>query len=307
MVAKQVLLIFVYVSIGILCVKKKILTVESGTSLSNFALTVISPCLIIGSYLRPLNRESLSGLLLAFVLAVVYHAVATAAALLLIPKRADIRYRIERMGAIYSNCGYMAIPLITATVGDIGVFYAVPFISVFTVLLWSAGVMITTGEKKIEPKKMFLNPGFISFVIGLLLYLTQLRLPDMAVQVLNNIMALNTPITMITVGVFLSKISLRSTFTNGRIYYTCALRLLVFPLMMIVLIKVLGITALNAKAPDVVMAVVLACACSAPASTAQFPARFGLESEYGAQIIAVSVLFSVLTLPLLNLITNYWL
>ncbi|MDO5407876.1 MAG: AEC family transporter [Eubacteriales bacterium] len=303
-VQQQVLMIFIYVTIGIGCVKKNILTQESCVSLSRFALVIISPCLIAGSYIRPYDSQAAKGLLLSFGLAVLYHAIATLLSVILIPKREDQKHRIERMGTIFSNCGYMAIPLINAAVGPSGVFYAVPFISVFTVLLWSEGVILMTDRERVSWKQMFVNPGFLSFLVGLAIYFLRIPIPSLINQTIDSIKALNTPITMITVGCFLAGVSLKNILKNRRLYYVGVLRLIVFPMVFLLLLCMMRVSRWLPCAEEVEWALLLACACSAPASTTQFPAMYGQDSVYGAQIVAVTVLFSVITIPMLTLMAQ---
>ena len=76
LVGRQVLLIFLYVLIGIFCVKKKIITSESGKEFSKFIVTVIMVCLIIKSYIRPMETEHLLGIVLAIALAALFHIIA---------------------------------------------------------------------------------------------------------------------------------------------------------------------------------------------------------------------------------------
>ncbi|MDF2614222.1 MAG: putative rane protein [Clostridia bacterium] len=307
LVGKQVLLIFIYILIGILCVKKKVVAIESGRALSNFLLTVVTPCLMIKSYIREVEEAHLRGLTLAFLLAVMFHGIAITASSVLIKKREDLRYRIERMAAIYSNCGFMAIPLIAVSVGDIGLFYAVAFISIFNIMIWSQGVMLMTGQKKFNIKSAVFNPGVIGFAIGFIVYCTQIHVPVIINQAITSISDLNTPLAMITTGIFLSNIDFRSTLNNVNIYFAGSMRLVILPIIMLLMVKVLGVSHWMPGANDVIMTSILAAACPTAASVTLFPAKFGLDGEYGAKIIAVSTLFSVVTLPVFTLIIKMWL
>jgi len=304
LVGRQIILIYLYIVIGILCVRKKVVTLEAGKSFSSFVLTVITPCLMIKAYMRPMEKAHLLGLALAFFLAILFHIIAIIISTLLIKKREDIRYRIERMGAIYSNCGFMAIPLIVVSVGEIGLFYAVAFISIFNVMLWTNGIMLITGQKKISIKSALFNPGVIGFLIGFSIYCTQIHIPNVIDQVITNLSQLNTPLAMITTGIFLAHINLKSTFTNLHICYVSIIRLIILPCIMLLVIKILGVNRWMIAADEVIMASILACAAPAAASITLLPAKFGLEGEYGSKIIALSTLFSIITLPILNLITH---
>ncbi|MDL2233745.1 AEC family transporter [Ruminococcaceae bacterium OttesenSCG-928-L11] len=306
LVARQVALIFIYVAIGMVCTKRGILNEKTGRSLSDFSLSVITPLLIIKYYVRPIDAPSFQGLGLAFFLALLFHGLATAGAVLLIKKREGEEYRIERLAVILSNCGYMAIPLIRVTAGEIGVFYAVAYICVFNIFLFSAGMMLLTGERKLNPRRMFLNPGFIGFFVGLVLYLTQLPVPALILEAMDAIIVFNTPLPMITTGIFLVGIRWKETFTNPRIYYGALLRLIVFPLAMIGLMKLAGVQNWLPDAHNVILVVGLGCACPSAAAVTLLPAKHGLNGQHGAQFIAVTTVLSILTLPLMTLLINTW-
>jgi len=307
LVARQVFLIFLYIAIGMICTKTGIIEKKAGKSLSNFSLIIVTPALIIRTFIRPMDNDTLVSFGLAFFLAFVYHAVATIGVVILIKKREDVRYRIERLGCIFSNCGYMAIPLITATLGEKGTFYAVAFICVFNICVWPLGVSIITGEKQISIRKIFINPGIIGTAIGFVVYFSQISPPAIFLEAMDNIVAFTTPLPMITTGIFLSGIKLKETITSFRIYYASFVRLIIFPVFMIAFIKIFHVTSWIPNAHDVVLACILGSACPAATVATQFPARYGLDSEYGAKFIAVSTLLSIVTLPLVTFIVSIFL
>lgn len=49
------------------------------------------------------------------------------------------------MSAMYSNCGFMAFPLISAVLGEIGVFYGSAFVGMFNLSLWTQGRALLLG------------------------------------------------------------------------------------------------------------------------------------------------------------------
>lgn len=306
LVGGQVLMIYIYIAIGIFCIKKKIVTPESGKNFSSFLLTIITPCLMIDCYLRPMQAEHLKGLGLAFLFSIIFHVIAIVGSCLLIRKREDEKYKIERLAAIYSNCGFMALPLIEVAVGETGLFYGVAFISVFNILIWSNGIQIITGKKGFSVKKIFLNPGFLGFAAGILLYFTQIPVPDLLKQTISSLADMNTPLAMISTGIFLANVDIKSSLTDKHIYWASFLRLILFPLFTLCLMKVLGVHNWMSGADQVAMTVIIGSSCGAAASVTLFPAKFGMNGEYGAQIIALSTLFSVITIPLLTVLTKLW-
>lgn len=296
-VAQQVLLIFMYIAVGFVCVKANVISEEASRGLSSFVHRVISPSIIISGLMRPLDAKSLEGLGLAYFLSFIFYGVAILVACLAIRKRDDIRGRVERFGVLFSNCGFMAIPLVSAAVGEAGVFYLVAFISTFQVLMWSVGYILITGEKKVQLRRMLLSPGMVATAVGLLLFFSQLPVPGVFRQLASSLASANSPVAMANVGMFLAGVPLGRELFRGRILYASFLRLAACPLASLLIIKLLGVSGWSAQAPAVILAAALAGACPSPAATSNFPAMLGYDGGYGAQIVAITTMLSIITLP----------
>lgn len=303
-VAKQVIIMFILIGIGILAFKKGIVTIEATNTYSNFLLVFVVPALIINAYQRGMIKEQLVGLGYSFVLAIVFHIVAIIVVNLVIKKREDNNYRVERMGAIYSNCGFMAFPVLLALLGEEGALYGTAFIGIFNVFSWTNGVAILTGENTIKIKKIIFNPGSLGFIVGLILYLTQIPIGYVAYQTISYVAALNTPLAMVITGVFLANINIKETLKDFYIYKSVLLRTVILPLIMILLIKVTGFENWFDAGKNVAIAHIVACSCPAAASTILLVARNGLNSEHGAKLVTISTLFSVITIPILTIFIN---
>ena len=62
----------------------------------------------------------------------------------------------------------MAVPLQTAILGSLGVFYGSAYVVVFTVLSWTLGVYIMTRARHcLAIKPIFCNPGTISVIVAM--------------------------------------------------------------------------------------------------------------------------------------------
>ena len=303
-VAKQVIIIFILIGTGIIAFKKGIVTIEATNTYSNFLLIFVVPALIINVYQRGMIKEQLVGLGYSFILAVVFHIMAIIVVNLIIKKREDSNYRVERMGAIYSNCGFMAFPVLLAVLGEEGALYGTAFIGIFNVFSWTNGVAILTGENNINIKKIIFNPGSLGFIIGLMLYLTQLPIGSVVSQTISYIAAINTPLAMVITGVFLANINIRETLHDFYIYKSVLLRTVFLPLIMIFLIKVTGFENWFDAGKNVAIAHIVACSCPAAASTILLVARNGLNSEHGAKLVAMSTLVSIITIPALTMFIN---
>ena len=303
-VGAQVLMFLLFILVGIFCVKLKMFTYETGKALSSFVFSVITPCLVINSYQVEYNPDMMQRIWLSIGLAVAFHIVSTSVAFAFIRSRPGYRHRIERVGVIFSNCGYMAVPLIQATVGAEGVIYSAGFIAIFSVLLWSLGAIVLQGDKRPPLVKILITPASVGFVVGLMLYRFGIILPGAMGDAVRHISGMNTPLAMIVIGVFLSKLDFKDTFTDKYIYRAAFLKLIAVPVLLVLLFKAANVAQWMDRAEKVVMACMLAAACPSAASTTLFPVKLGMDGEYGAKIIAVSTLLAVITLPAMSYLTN---
>ena len=301
-VFKQVLIMFIFIEIDRYSCKKSILTEDATRVYSNLLLTIVAPSLLIDVYQKKLIKDQLFGLMISFILAILFHIFAIIITNIFIKKRENENYKIGRVGAIYSNCGFMAFPILYATLGDIGAFYGTAFAGIFNVFFWTNGVITLSKKGSLSLKKILINPGTMGFLVGILLYLTQMYVPSFIGESISLLASINTPLAMIIIGVFLSNIKIKELFNDFNIYKAAILRTIVLPLMMIFVLKIIGVTSWFGDGEIVSLATIIACSCPSAASTILFVAKMNLDSKYGAKVVAMSTIFSLFTMPIMTLI-----
>lgn len=291
-VGNNVLGLFILIAVGFICRKIKFLTSTTVKELTNFVLYIVTPCVIINSYQRTYDASMLKGLLITLAAAFVSFAVNILLAHLLVRNKDEKREKTLRFGAVFSNCGYMSLPLQQAMRGDIGVFYGATYIAVFQIMLWTYGVVLMSGSiKNISIKKVLINPGVTSTVIGVILFIFSITLPSALHEPMVHLGNLNTPVPMIIVGFHLAGASLKIKGISS--YVSMFLRLIISPLLMIGGLYLCGIVG------DI--AVVCAIAASAPvaAATTMFSDKFGGDTTLSATLVSLTTLLSIITMPLI--------
>lgn len=298
-VANQVLIMFLLMGVGVLTEKLRMIRYAAASQINNFLLMIVMPCVILNAYQIEFKVELLEGLLLAFLLALFSHAIGIMVSMLLARRKPDAKYRIERFAMVYSNCSFMAIPLLQAVVGSEGVFYGSAYIAVFNLFMWTHGVFLMSGERSMQAvRKALLNPGVISVAAGLALFFTPFRFPYVVGQVTGYIASLNTPLAMLLTGIFISRSGIKTAFSDKTVYFISAVRLLLIPLL------VLGVIWALPVASTVRTACIISAACPCAASCSMFALRYKQDVSYSSKMITVSTLLSVLTLPLLILLAG---
>jgi len=297
---KQLISMFIFMGIGFVLFRKKLITEGGSKELSNLLLYIVLPAVIIRSYYVERTPSYLKGLGLSFGLSALLLLLAMVVSGLLFGRRK----RIENIGVAFSNCGFMGIPLVRAVMGEEAVFFCSAFVAILLLLQWTYGVYIMTDDKEaISVSKIFTNPVLIATVIGVAIFLIQIPLPTVAVTALDSLGALNAPVAMIILGVYLAQANIRSIFTDKKIYWASLIRLAVIPLASIAVLCLL---------PDTVnpMKLTLLISASAPigANVAIFSQKVGLDYTHAVKLVCLSTILSIISMPLLILVASHlWL
>ena len=115
----QVLVISILISIGYFLAKKKIFTQTTGKELSYLLVNFVTPMLIFNSFQIDYTPQKLSEMLIAFALGFLSYAIVILFSFLYCGKGSG--NKIERLSIIFSNAGFMGIPLVAGMYGEEGV------------------------------------------------------------------------------------------------------------------------------------------------------------------------------------------
>ena len=285
--------------IGFVLTKKGILTDVGIKQITELVLRVAVPCLIINSYQRKFDPAMAKNLGIAILFSLAIHILYILIVPLIFRKKPDKTDRINKFSVIYSNCGFMALPLIDSLYGSEGVFYAVAYVTVFNVLYWTQGIYIYTNDiKQLSVKKAILNPGVLGVIVGMILFFTQITLPLPIGKTVEFMASVNTPLPMIILGTYLVNLNIRETLKNLSLWVVTALRLVILPVLTIFIISFLNMETTMS------MPLVLACSCPVAAVTTLFAVRYDLDSEYSSQAVSFTTLLSVITIPVIMMIAT---
>ena len=297
-VVMEVAVILILILVGYITVKRGMFTKESLSSITSFLLYIVTPCLIVSSFLSA-ESGRLDGwtLLLAAALPAASIVISIAASYLFFRRETADRRRVLRFSMIFCNVGFMGIPLVEGIVGSEGVLYGSFFIAVFNIFCWTYGYVMMGGGK-VKLRALVLNPGVIGIAVGLPLYLLDVPLPQLVVEPVELISALNTPLAMIVVGGYIAQVKLRAFVSDLAVYKMAVLRLVVAPLLYLALVWLLR--------PDetLLMSTVIQAATPVAANCVLFAVQFGSDAELASKSVAVSTALSVVTIPLLTVLVQ---
>ena len=290
LVTTQVLVLFILIAIGFVCNKVKLLSSVTIKQMTDFVLYIVTPCVIVNSFRREYDPSMLKGLLITFAASFASFALNIVLSYLLIHDKDERRKKVLRYGAVFSNAGFMALPLQQAILGDEGVFYGATYVAVFNIVNWTYGVLLMSGDRKhISPKKAILNPGIIGTVFGMAIFLMPFELPAVVGQPISYLAALNTPVPMIIIGYHLANAKLNMKGFSS--YFAIVFRLIISPLIIFAGLYLCGVDGI------ILVAIVIAVSAPFAATNTMFCEKFGGDTELSATLVSVTTLLSILTMP----------
>lgn len=293
-VGASILVLFVLIAIGFIFAKLGIITPDGTKQMTEVLLRAVVPCVIINAYQREFDVTLLRNLGLALLFSVLIHFIAILVVPLFFKPTEDNRHKVSIFSVIYSNAGFIALPLVQSVYGQEGVFYAVAYLTVFNILYWTHGVYVYTGDiKQLAFKKAFLTPGVLGTLIGLILFLCGIKLPGTAERTVSFLASLNTPLPMIIIGTYLVSLDIKKVIKNKKMWFVCFLRLIAFPVVAMILATVMGLPD-NIKLP-----LIMSSACPVAVVTTLLATRYGLDSGYASEAVSMTNILSIITIPLM--------
>jgi len=292
-VVNQVAILFLIMVTGFAAKKCGIINLETRKKLSEMLVRITLPAMIIYSYTQQFSSELLQKGWIMLVYSFTIHIFSIILANFIYYKYPKDMKNVLKFITIYSNCGYMGLPILEALFGKTGIFYASMYITVFNIFTWTNGVMIFTGEKDIKSfKKALVNPGIIAVFIGIIIFIFSIKLPLPVIKTFEILGTMTTPLSMLIIGSLIADVKFKELFSGAALYYGAAVRLIVLPLITLGVIKLTGIT-------DTVLigACVTTAAMPAAANTAVFAERYNGDSAFASRTVAFTTILSMITIP----------
>ena len=287
-VTGQVVTLFLMMAVGFALVQFGKLTEVGLGQMSSLLLYVVSPCVVVEAF----QQEGLpdpSVLALGLGVLALYYILLLPLTLLLYRRQAPKTRSSLRFGTVYGNVGFMGLPLLEVILGPDAMIYGAMSIALMNIFQWTHGVVAMGG--KFSVKKAVVNPGVLSLLAAAGLYLLGIRLPGTVNTSIAFLADLNTPLAMVVIGGQMASANLVATFTQPKLYASAALKLLAAPVITGLVLLPLGLS------PLLYCACVVIAATPTAGATSIFAQRFERDTSTAAQLVALSTLLSILTLP----------
>ncbi|MBE5816784.1 MAG: AEC family transporter [Clostridiales bacterium] len=293
LVLKQVVTLFLMMSVGFALKKLKIMTSEVKSKLSDILIWVVTPCAIISAFSVEYSAERIGNIITVFVAAVIGYAVALLLCLLFFKKQPVEKKGVYRFCMVFGNAGFMGFPVLQSIFGSDGIFYGSIFVVVFHIAVWTVGVsMLRQGRSRKEIlKHVFVNPGVISVAVGIVLFVFKITLPSFLAQAIDSFGSMNTPLSMLIIGSIFADTNLKEIFLSWRLYIVSLFKLVVIPLIMLALVKVFNMSGIATNIA------IIECGMPTAALSAILAVKFSSDAKTAMGAVAVATLLSIVTIP----------
>lgn len=286
---KQILVMLAMMAVGVVLFKLKLVDEKGVGQLSNLALYVATPCVVIQALAIDFDAERLvtGGWVMAFFLLIFIVSVGIARVLC---GSAD---RVGQFAVVFSNSGFVGIPLIQGILGDEYVFYVTMTMVAGTITFWTYGVYLMSGDKgEVSLKKILTNPNLIAVVIGLILFFAPIEMPFVLQRTVAGMANMNTGLGMVILGATLGASNIGLMVTDRRLYKAIVLRLVAVPLVCIPILMVMPVPF------EVRMVMMIIAAAPAASATSMLALKYGADYSYGTGLSIGTTIVSMLTMPL---------
>ncbi len=285
--------------LGFFLGKKKIISAETNKQITNLLLTVFMPASLFSAFPSEYDEASLNlffsglvaGILIMLTLIFLSKAVFNKWWF-----KGGLRYE-SQFALIFNNATFLGYPIVVNTFGPSGVIAYCGFIIAFNIALFSYGIWLF--ERKVSLKllkSIVTNPNILAVLLGMVLFLSSFSLPSFITDAVSFVGGATTPLSIICIGFMLSRANFKTIFTKWRLVVVALIQLILGPVVTFLLLTWLKFPA------EVISVCTLIQALPTATSLGLFATEYGGNNIEASELVAVSTLLSVVTMPLMVLI-----
>lgn len=297
-IIKSVISLFLMIMIGVYGHKRKIISSQMNTGLTDILIQIALPIMIVTSFIFTYDHTLKGNVIKTFYYSfIAYMVMILLSYLLLLPIGKD-KKTILHFANVFPNTGYIGFPILMSIYGPEGVIYGSIFNMFFVIFLWTYGLMLFKSDfkkktLKSEIKKILLNPSILAVIIGLIIMIFRIQLPSALLSSMNSVGSMTGPLSMIIIGGILSEAKIVHYLMDWTIYYGIIIKLLIIPLLIYILFL------LTNHHSMAITTVILMTAMPASTMTSILAKKFNKKESYAAVLVSLSTILSLLTIPIL--------
>jgi len=293
----QMLVLFTFMALGYFLNFKGILPLNTSIAVSRLETNVLVPCLVFNTFYKYCTVKNMSEKWLYIVYGAAITLVSIVIGFFLAKLFAKDNYlqKIYTYSFAVANFSFMGNAVVLGVFNEDLLFDYMIFTLPLCLYVYSFGTssLIPKEKSKGFSFKVFLNPIFISMLLGAILSLTKVRVPEFLVTSISQAGACMSPLAMILTGFVVANYSFKTLASEVKIYLASIIRLIILPLVFVLALKLFK--------TDSTIVLLTLCATAMPLglNTVVFPAAYGGDTTPGASMALISHLMSIVTIPIM--------
>lgn len=292
---ENLLSLLMIAAVGYFAARRGMISEKESAAFSRLVVNIFMPCMILKAMQIELTGEKIRAFGSGLAFAVLIHLIWFLLAYLL--KKPFGLTRVEQATLIYPNAGNLIIPLVSMLFGEEYVFYSCIFCNIQLVFMWTHGVSLVGGGRRLEMKKVFLNPNILALILGLFLLLTGIPVPAPIMSAVSGFSNMVGPASMMVIGMTIARQDILTVFKMKRAYVISLGRQIIFPLAILMVLYASGYLALHPEYRTVFQIVFLAVSAPPAATVSQLAVMYDNEALNASIYNVMGVMFCVLTMP----------
>ena len=298
---QQMVVLFIIIGVGFICGKRNFISDANAGNLSWIVVNVATPAMILSAGMDEESTIRGYSLLIGFLITISVYIFLIAVSFIIIPilKVPNDDKSVYRVMTIFSNIGFIGLPILQAAYGPEAVLYGALFQFPYNFLMYTYGIAAMRGENPFgseNPLKRVLNVGVISSVLAIAIYVSGLHMPSFVSITAKHLSSLAAPLSMMVIGQSMASIKVKELFGD--------VRLLIFSLIKLIIIPITGILLLDLFVDDKLILRVCYIMLATPigSMTAMVAQQYGGNYTLASRGVALSTLLSVVTIPLISVL-----
>lgn len=262
-VFKRMLALFLMMAAGFICAKIGWTDKDFSGKLSRIVVNVLNPMLVLGGVINKERGDDLYLILSNLCMMIIYFVILFILGALVVRLLClkGSQKSLYHMMMIFSNVGFMGIPVISSVYGDGCILLICFYILGYNLLLYTLGVYLTqksieedradstvksegvagSGEAG-ETLKKILNPGFLACFAAIAIFAFKIPVFEPVADFVSTMGNTAVPLSMFLIGVSVSEQSASDILSDKKIYPFLLIRLIVIPVVMAFLVKMIPVS-----------------------------------------------------------------
>jgi predicted permease len=291
--------ICILVSIGIFLQKNGVIDNLTSKKLSAIVVDVCNPALIMASILGGNVTAGHKELVYAAGLGIAFYLVLMIIGQFLprFLKVAPDKRRFYNLMCVYTNTGFLGIPIAKAILPPNAIIYIVVINIFYCLLFYTHGLAVIGSDDNSSGDssnlRQVFNPGTVMAILTLIVFLLVINLPPILANTVEYVGNSTVFLSMTLLGVSIARSNFMNSLKNWRIWAFIALRMILFPIIVVLILKSVSFDKTATLAMCLMAAVPVG---NLPMITAE---KKGMDTTILSSAIAVTTVVSILTITVL--------